>query len=513
MREYIRRGLRWAMRGAPATADTIEPGSIVVAPRKPIDREDEAAITEVLDLATKVGAVLLDSGTGAIDTGDQVAFVAGIYGLDDVDVDVTFNTIIVSARRGSTLPPIITMRTVHYRSHDFTRLAQVDRLIRRIRTVAITPDTAHRIVDDILAARHPYPYWAATLAWGFLASGVAIYLGGTWLVALTAFFTSIVIVATNRRLNRIGTPVFFQQLTGGFIAVIPAAAVFRWTAESGLAFLPSQIIAAGIVVLLSGLSLVGAVQDAITGAPITAAARFTEVLVMTGGILVGVALGIRLMAAFGLTLPSLTTVTPFGAAELPARIAGGAIAAAAFAFGAYAEQRALPAAVLSGILGSGVVASLSLTQIGNVSAYAVAAILVGLIGGLAARRALTPPLVIAVAGITPLLPGLTIYRALYGLMSGRISAGLGEAATAVGLGCALAAGVTLGEFVARSLRRPTVKLALPHHPRQALRARREARAARRFGWQGRAGRSGTGSLQPAAGPPGGADERDRPPGR
>ena len=42
-------------------------------------------LTEVLDLATTVGAVLLDSGTGAIDTRDQVAFVASIYGLDDVE--------------------------------------------------------------------------------------------------------------------------------------------------------------------------------------------------------------------------------------------------------------------------------------------------------------------------------------------------------------------------------------------------------------------------------------------
>ncbi|GAA4745120.1 threonine/serine exporter family protein [Gordonia alkaliphila] len=479
VREYIRRSVRKILGSTQATIDTIEPGSIVVAPRRPIEWTDEAAITEVLDLATKVGAVLLDSGTGAIDTRDQVAFVASIYGLDDVDVDVTFNTILVSARRGNTLPPITTVRTVHYRSHDFTRLAQIDRLIRRIRQLAINPATAHRIVDDILAAKHPYPYWAANLAWGLLAFGVAIYLGGAWLVSLTAFVTSVVIVAVNRRLARIGTPPFFQQLAGGFIAVIPAAVIFRWAADTSFAFLPSQIIAAGIVVLLSGLSLVGAVQDAITGAPITGTARFTEVVVMTGGILVGVALAIRLLAAVGVDLPELTTVTPFGASEIPARITGGALAAVAFAFASYAERRALPAAFLAGILGAGVAASLTLTTLGNMLGYGFAAVLVGLVGGLAARRALTPPLVIAVAGITPLLPGLAIYRGLYGLMSGRIADGLGETAFAFGIGCSLAAGVTLGEFIARSLHQPAILSTLQERSRrQVLKARASARPLR-----------------------------------
>ena len=101
MREYIGRAVRRLTGTRQATIDTIEPGSIMVSPRKPIEPFDVAAITEVLDLATKIGAVLLDSGTGAIDTQTQIKFVAGVYGLEDVDVDVTYNTIVVSARRGA----------------------------------------------------------------------------------------------------------------------------------------------------------------------------------------------------------------------------------------------------------------------------------------------------------------------------------------------------------------------------------------------------------------------------
>ncbi|MCF8609563.1 threonine/serine exporter family protein [Gordonia sp. HY285] len=456
MRAFIRRGLNRVLGTAQATIDTIEPGSIVVAPRKPIAIDDEAAITEVLDLAAKIGAVLLDSGTGAIDTRRQIEFVAGIYGLDDVDIDVTFNTILVCAQRGNNLPPVTCVRTVYARSLDFTRLAHVDRLVRRIRQLAITPATAHGIVDEITRAPHPYPYWIANTGWGVMASGISILLGGTWIVGVTALITTIVIVTLNRRLARVGTPMFFQQFAGGFIAIVPAALLFHWRDALGLddTFVPSQIIAAGIVVLLSGLSLVGSVQDAITGAPITGTARFCEVVLLTGGILAGVALGLRMTESFGVILPGLGTQMPFGPTDLAARIVGGAIAAGAFAVGSYAERRAIPVAFGAGAVAAAVAFGLALTDSGTILSSAAAAIVVGLVGGLAARRALTPPLVVAVAGITPLLPGLSIYRGLYGIMSGQSLIGFGEVAAALTTGCALAAGVTLGEFLARSLRRP-----------------------------------------------------------
>ncbi|GAA3717832.1 threonine/serine ThrE exporter family protein [Gordonia hankookensis] len=459
MREYIGRALGYLnpihlVGDRQATIDTIEPGSIMVSPRKPIDRFDVAAITEVLDLATKIGAVLLDSGTAATDTQRQIEFVAGVYGLEDVDVDVTYNTIVVSARRGATLPPITTMEQVYYRSMDFTRLAEIDRLVRRIRDMALTPSTAHRLVDEIITAPHPYPHWVATSAWGLMAGGISVLLGGGLLGAVLAFVSTVAVILVNRRLNRIGTPVFFQQFTGGVIAVVPAAITFGLSERFDFDLSPSFVIAAGIVVLLSGLSLVGSVQDAITGAPITGVARFFELLLMTGGLIAGVGIAIQLFEHVGIYLPTITPGTTFPAVELPSRIFAGAVAALAYALASYAEKRALPVAFVGGAIGAAVVAVATFTSIGDVVANGIAAALVGFLGGLMARRALTPPLVVAVAGITPLLPGLAVYRGLYGILNEQTVDGFTWITSALAIGCALAAGVTLGEFVARSLRRP-----------------------------------------------------------
>ncbi|WP_261380062.1 threonine/serine exporter family protein, partial [Rhodococcus rhodochrous] len=79
---------------------------------------------------------------------------------------------------------------------------------------------------------------------------------------------------------------------------------------------------------------------------------------------------------------------------------------------------------------------------------------IGFAGGLMARRALTPPLVVAVAGITPLLPGLALYRGLYAMLRNQMATGMTALFSAFGIGCALAAGVTLGEWLARRTRNP-----------------------------------------------------------
>ncbi|AEF42114.1 threonine/serine exporter family protein [Hoyosella subflava] len=436
----------------PATIDTAAIPAIL--PLRPIDLSDDSAVTETLDLAVRVGSVLLDAGTGAIDTQTQIQFVASTYGLEQCEVDVTYNSIVITAHRGASLPPATTMRVVHHRSLDFTRLSAVDQLIRRMRHRALTPAQAHRILDTIVSAPHPYPRWVATSGWAGLAASVAVLLGAGPVIALVAFLTTIAIYRTNLALNQLGLPLFYQQVVGGIIATIPAPIMYLLSGPLGITVHPSQIVATGIVVLLAGLSLVGSVQDAITGAPITASARLLEVVMMTAGIITGVTLTLQITQQLGIDLPMIGTTLVQGFTRMPVQILAGAVAAMCFALASYAERRALTAAALGGAAGMATFLTTVNAEAGTVAAAGTAAILVGFAGGLVARRALVPPLVVAVAGITPLLPGLAIYRGLYGLVADDRFEGISNLANAMAIGVALAAGVVLGEWMARTLRRP-----------------------------------------------------------
>ncbi|WP_051151829.1 threonine/serine ThrE exporter family protein [Nocardia niigatensis] len=434
-----------------ATVDTVVEAP---APLQPIDVTDDATVTEVMDLAERVGEVVLASGTAVMDTTTQIEFIAATYGLDKCDIDVTYNSIRISADRGPRLPPYSTMRVVHYRSLDFTRLAAADRLTRRIRRELVPPQEALAALDEITGAPHPYPRWLATLGWAVMAAAVALLLNGGLLIALLSFVATTMIDRTNRVLNRRGLPFFFQHMAGGVIAAAPAVLVS--TFAENLHLDPSLIIAAGITVLLAGLQLVGAVEDAITGAPITASARMLEVIMMTGGIIAGIAFTLRVAEVFEATVPTADITTTRDLTNLPIKLFAGAVTSAAFALACYAERRAVAAAAFSGAAATVVYLLVQHFGFGPIVSSGVAATVVGLAGGLLARRALTPPLVVAVAGITPLLPGLRVYRGLYALLNDELILGLNQLFGAFAVGLALAAGVTLGEWMARDLRRPRI---------------------------------------------------------
>ena len=60
-----------------------------------------------------------------------------------------------------------------------------------------------------------------------------------------------------------------------------------------------------------------------------------------------------------------------------------------------------------------------------------------------------PPLVVTLAGITPLLPGFAAYRGFYQLAVEGAADGLVTITLALAIGLALAAGVALGDFLTR----------------------------------------------------------------
>ncbi len=62
-------------------------------------------------------------------------------------------------------------------------------------------------------------------------------------------------------------------------------------------------------------------------------------------------------------------------------------------------------------------------------------------------------MLVAVCGIVPLLPGLTIYQGLFAIVvDADIQGGLAALVVAGAIGLALAAGITLGEYLGKPVR-------------------------------------------------------------
>ncbi|MDT7803981.1 MAG: hypothetical protein QOI78_7414 [Actinomycetota bacterium] len=410
---------------------------------------DDATVNFVLDLSLRIGEVQMASGAGASDVSATIIAITAALGLPHCEVDVIFTSITVTCHRGTDLSPVTALRVVRSRSLDYTRLTETEKLIRRIVRGHLGAEQAQTELERITSAPHPYPRWVATLAWGGVAAFITILLGGGPDIALVAFVISGVIDRIGRFVNRYSLPFFFQQVIGGLVATLSAMAIV----SSGLLTTdrPTLVVAAAVTVLLSGLSTVSAVQDAITGYNVTAAGRTMETVLMSAGLISGVVLALRIAVLMKLPLTPLPEVSGSTPQDLPLVVIGGAGASACFALASYSKMRAMLVAMAAGAIGALVYGGLTVAELDGVSSSAVAATLVGFCGGVLARRLGVTPLVVAVSGITPLLPGLSTYRGLY-QMGVEPSGNISTLMTAVAIGLALAAGVVLGEWLAQPVR-------------------------------------------------------------
>ena len=439
-RESLQREARDIMRGGPPTAELLRP----VGRDLPTDR----TVFQVLDLCLQVGEVLLASGEAAADTSATMTRLAGACGLTTVEIDITFTSITMCCRRGRNVAPVTSMRLVRSRTTDLTRLVSVTRIVDQVVRGELTLQAADLALTEAAAAPHPYPRWLATAGWAGLAAAVALLLGGGPLIWLTAFVVTAFIDRIGRLLGRWGVPPFFLQIVGGFLATVSTLGLLAISALPPTTE-PSLVIAASITVLLSGLSLMGAVQDAIHGHPVTAAGRAAEIALLSAGLLTGVILGLRVGIWFGLTLDPgelvAADVTRFAISTVAA-----VAAAALSALSSYAPLRSLAAAAFAGGVGWAAYGTLTLAGFGPVVATGLAAVVIGLASELFGRNTRTDRHVIVLSGIIPLLPGLTAYRGFFQLASAKdVIDGLVTTTLALAIGLALAAGVTLGQFMAR----------------------------------------------------------------
>ena len=144
-------------------------------------------------------------------------------------------------------------------------------------------------------------------------------------------------------MSRHRIPSVYLQAAGGFLATLIAVIA----AATPLEVNPSRVVTAGIVMLLAGIGLLGATQDAMTGFPVTASARMLDAMMDTAGIIAGVAAGLTVGDVLGVGLESFKPGAA-GLATAGVTVVGAALAAAGFAFASYAPARSLLAAGLVG---------------------------------------------------------------------------------------------------------------------------------------------------------------------
>lgn len=448
----VKRGLRRLVSSeAPPTApmSIVErlAGSPYANPTIQVGGVDSSA-RRTIDFSLLLAETMFRFGAGALEVETSIIAVTAAFGLRNVEVDITNQSININhAPKNAT--PVTLLRVVRSWTNNFAGLAEVHQLVTDIVAGDVSREQADRRLKEILNKPKPYPRWMVTVASGIFAACVVGVIGGGIWGALIAAGSSILVSLVSRQLGRWRVPDFFATATSSFLITV-IALVF---AALHTPISPSAVITGGILLILPSGRLVSAVQDAINGFPVTAAGRFLSVFLTFGAIVSGIAVASVLGVLFTDRNQNLLENPDPAPPSLYLVLVLVTFATVLIGIVEQTLPKLLLPTALAGLVGYLVLYAAVLVGIGPRLAPAVAAVAVGIVARLIALRLGAPQLVVAVPSILFLLTGLSIFRAMFALtvvtdssLEGVI--GLFNALVVI-LG--VAAGVVLGDNVARPL--------------------------------------------------------------
>ncbi len=424
--------------------------------------EDES-VRRGLDLAVRVGEVMLRCGAGAPQVEGAIAATAAAAGVDRVELDITMQSIILQARSSAGHEHTL-LKVVRRTRFDYGRLMAVHRLVRSLVDGDITTDEAAVRLREI--KRHPrnFPDWALSIANAMLASAVAVIIGAGAVAAAVTVVVVLAVGGISRAHAKVDLPEFYGNAINAFAATLLAGLAYALGAMGLIPLSGSEfafIVAGGIVAMLPGRTMASAIEDVIFGYPLTGAGRLLAVLLSLTGLIIGIASGLGVLltviesSGASFVSPSVLDLRVSQAPFVPALL-GALVVGLAAAVTVQSRRRIVIPTGLLTIVGFVAAALLNRSLgVGIVTATGLAAVTIGVLGRVVAQRMDAPSLVLVVPASFALLPGLTIFRGLYemvaqgsdpGLLS--LQSGITTLLSAGAALLAIATGTVLGEFLA-----------------------------------------------------------------
>jgi uncharacterized membrane protein YjjP (DUF1212 family) len=409
----------------------------------------DTSARHTLDLALELAEAMFRYGAGALEVEASIIAVTAAFGLRHVEVDVTNQSVVINYAKPDAVP-VTVMRVVRSWTNNYAGLSQVHQLVTDIVRGHVDRAEARERLETISRRPKPYARWAASSASAVFAGTIVAYIGGSFAASLVAVFTSLLVEVASRPLGRWRIPDFFTTAAGSCIVTFLALAF--WQLKVPLS--PAIVIAGGIIMLLPTGRLVSAVQDAINGFPVTAAGRFLSAFLTFGALVAGIAVGLVAGSLAGLAVPDILEPAPAG---YPIYVQA-LLTVLATALVCITEQTKpamiLPTALVA-LFGFTAYVLVQAGGLGDRLSPAAAAVFIGFAARLVALKRGSPQLVVAVPALLFLLPGLSIFRAMYTLtvhpddpITGMF--GLFSALTVI---LAMAGGAVLGDNLARPLTR------------------------------------------------------------
>lgn len=431
-----------------------------------LDKFDETLSPNMraLRLSMTIADNLLSMGVSASDVASMALDVTDTYCKRKVQFDISSTMLIASQDRGNDREPLTLVRTLNPRTVNDRQIQAIQELVRDIFTGNIKLDEAETQLDYITSHPNKYPLVVTTFGSAAISAGVGMLLGAQPITIAIMFFIGATVALGLRLLARRRIPTFFSQIIAAYLITVGAGVMSWITRNSDIAIFnditPGYIVTGGIVMLVAGLTIVSAVQDAIDEFYVTANARLLKVVMMTAGIVIGVLIGIYTSRQFGVWIDP----TPATANDtLPIlQYAGAAAIAGGLTLSNHSRTKGVFVSAALGMGTWGIYNAIIDNNFSAIAASGIAAICVGAAATFLSRIWRIPSNSLVMAGIVPLVPGMMLFNGLMRLFVDtsqgmQTDAGSSTLVTAIFVALAIAGGASFGIFVARPIRRTLIR--------------------------------------------------------
>lgn len=403
-------------------------------------------LSEVLEVASTAGHILLENGAEISRVEDIMARIASYYGVDSGNFFVLSNGIFTTGsagkveKAGGQASTYANVEFIPIRPIQLQKVVEVSQLSYDIASGKCTLEEARTRLEKIrnMPAK---AVWEQMLGSSFGAAGFCAVFGGGWMDCAAAFVVGLLLYAfillvSGRHFSRI-----VAGICNALVATLLCVACFR----VGFGHSLSNIIIGAIMPLIPGIPFVNGVRDLANSDYLAGLTRLTDALLGFFCIAIGVSCGFLVdgMLFHGLIDLEGVRVDP-QTAGLAIQALAAFIGTAAFAI-LFGVPRKLY--VATGIVGAvGWLLYLVLVRYAGQTAAVstvLATVLVGIMSRIFAVRAKCPAAVFLLCGIFPLVPGAGVFWCTYYLVSGQLDLSSSTGFTAAKIAIAIVLGIIL----------------------------------------------------------------------
>ena len=374
---------------------------------------------KLLNMAVLAGSIMISSGAETNRVEDTLHRILGTTNFEHADAFV-FTTGMVVTLSDPSVETLSISHRVTDTSRNFGRIADVNSVSRDFCSGLISLDEATARLREIKEKKR-YNSFLYHLGYILTSSGFAVMFGGDVRDAIATLFCGIILSIVVLDLG--------PKIGRGFVTTILAATALTLTATTvsylsyhwlHISFQTNYMIIGAIMPLVPGLAMTTAFRDILQGDYLSAGSRILEALMVAVCVAIGIGTGMSLSDMFGLveTLAldfylSVATVPEF---LLRASSAGIAIFGMCLFFDT--PKKCFIACWLNAFLSWGVYLIVDYTGLNGLWASFLSTLAADLFAYYCARILKGPVIIFLVAGILPMVPGISIYQGVYSFIFG-----------------------------------------------------------------------------------------------